>query len=288
MGLQGGSLQTRLCYKYRTMRFAALMLALLAVLAPRAIAQTPTVFEAASVKPNTSGGGGANFQIFPGGQFRATNATVRQLVQAAYDFAFERFQIIGGPPWIDVNRFDVQATPAAPVEAGRTATPQEIAVRIQALLADRFKLVLRPETREMPRFDLVVSQPGRLTPNAGACAPRGPAPKADGDVRPWCGLTFPPDTGDLQHLVGAGVTMATLARRLQGSVEALVIDRTGLTGGYDFRLEYLPRNLQRQQDASAGVSIFTALQEQLGLRLEPRRGPVEVVVIDGVEKPTGN
>jgi uncharacterized protein (TIGR03435 family) len=82
--------------------------------------------------------------------------------------------------------------------------------------------------------------------------------------------------------------METLARRIQGSVEAIVADRTGLTGIYDFSLEFLPRNLQRQQDASAGVSMFTALPEQLGLRLDATRGPVAVVVIERVERPTAN
>lgn len=194
-----------LCYKHRTMR-TILAFTLVVAAAAALRAQAPLAFDAASVKPNTSGGAGAGFQIFPGGQFRATNATVRQLVQSAYDFAFERFQIVGGPSWIDVDRFDVQAAPAAPAEAGREAgriaTPEEIAVRIQALLADRFRLVLRRETRDMQRFDLVVDRPGRLTPNAGTCAPRGPAGKAAGDTRPWCGLTLRPDAGDLQHMVG--------------------------------------------------------------------------------------
>jgi uncharacterized protein (TIGR03435 family) len=250
--------------------------------------QVPTTFDVASVRRNTSGGAGSNFQIFPGGQFRATNATVRQLVQAAFDFRYERFQITGGPSWIDVERYDVQAAPAA--QGGdRIATPEEIARRIQALLAERFKLVIRTETREMQRYDLVVARPGLLEGSvAGACAPRSTAKPAE-DARPYCGFSFPSDTGDLQHLVGTGVSIGELPRRLQQSVEAIVVDRTGLTGTYDFRLDYLrARNLGDQQAVAAGVSIFTALQEQLGLRLEPRRGPVEVVVIESVERPTEN
>jgi uncharacterized protein (TIGR03435 family) len=265
----------------------------LAIAATAAGAQAPEAFEAASIKPNTSGGAGGLFQIFPGGQFKATNATLRQLVQGAYDFTLERFQIVGGPPWIDVDRFDVQATPGAQANADRIATPQEIAIRIQRLLADRFHLVSRRETREMPRFDLVVARPGALKANAGTCAPRGPAPKDAADARPYCGFSFPPDTGDLQHLIGTGVTIQTLARRLQQSVEAIVVDKTGLTGSYDFSLDFLrARTLGGPQDAnpsaSSGVSIFTAVQEQLGLRLESTRGPVEVVVIESVEKPTEN
>lgn len=252
-----------------------------------ALAQAPVVFDAASVKPNTAGGSGASFQIFPGGQFKATNATVRQLVQAAYDFTYERFQIVGGPAWIDVERFDVSASPAADGPAGRVATPQEIAVRIQALLADRFKLTMRRESREMQRFDLVVARPGVLTQNAGTCAPRGPNPRPAEDTRPWCGLAFPPDAGDVQHWVGTGITMDVVARRLQPIVEAIVADKTGLTGAYDLTLDYL-RGAPGQSDAGVGVSVFTALQEQLGLRLEATRGQVDVVVIDRVERPTAN
>jgi uncharacterized protein (TIGR03435 family) len=248
----------------------------------------PTTFDVASVRKNTSGGAGSQFRIFPGGQFRAANATVRQLVQAAYDFTYERFQIVGGPSWIDEERYDVQA---APVEQSRDriATAQEIAVRIQALLADRFKLVMRRELRDMQLYDLRVARPGALRANSGTCAPRGPEPKAADDVRPYCGLSARPDSGEVEHLVGTGVRIPVLARRLQQFVEAVVVDQTDLAAEYDFTLDYVrPRNLAERQDAPNGVSIFTALQEQMGLRLVPRRGPVEVVVIDRVERPSEN
>jgi uncharacterized protein (TIGR03435 family) len=248
----------------------------------------PTTFDVASVRKNTSGGGGAQFQILPGGQFRAANATVRQLVQAAHDFAYERFQVVGGPTWIDDERYDVQAAPVAQ-SRDRIATPQEIAVRVQALLADRFKLVMRRETREMELYDLRLARPGTLHRNSGTCAPRGPEPKAADDSRPYCGLSSRPDSGDVEHLVGTGVPIAVLARRLQQLVEAIVVDQSGLMEAFDFTLDYVrPRNFAQRPEASAGVSIFTALQEQMGLRLVPRRGPVEVVVIDSVERPTEN
>ena len=248
----------------------------------------PTTFDVASVRKNTSMGAGAQFQIFPGGQFRATNATVRQLVQAAYDFTYERFQIVGGPSWIDEERYDVQAAPVAQ-SRDRIATAEEIAVRIQALLADRFKLVMRREMREMQRYDLRVERPGTLRVNSGTCAPRGPEPRAADDVRPYCGLSTRPDTGDVEHLVGTGVRLPVLARRLQQFVEAVVVDQTELVAAYDFTLDYIrPRNIAERQGAADGVSIFTALQEQMGLRLVPRRGPVEVMVIDRVERPSEN
>jgi uncharacterized protein (TIGR03435 family) len=109
------------------------------------------------------------------------------------------------------------------------------------------------------------------------------------DPRPYCGLSTRPDSGDVEHMVGTGVRIPVLARRLQQLVEAIVVDRTDLMGTYDFTLDYIrPRNLTGRQDAVDGVSIFTALQEQMGLRLVSRRGPVEVIVIDSVERPTEN
>jgi uncharacterized protein (TIGR03435 family) len=291
------------CYKDSTMANAlmtsARLLALMSLTSAfsslpihpvaQAPAAAPTTFDVASVRKNTSGGAaGGQFQIFPGGQFRAANASVRQLVQAAYDFTYERFQIVGGPSWIDEERYDVQAAPVAQ-SRDRIATPQEIAVRIQALMADRFKLVLRPETREMQLYDLRLARPDALRVNAGTCAPRAAEPKAADDVRPYCGLLSRPDSGGLEHLVGTGVRIPVLARRLQQLVEAIVVDQTDLAAAYDFTLDYVrPRNFADRQDATDGVSIFTALQEQMGLRLVPRRGPVEVMVIDRIERPTEN
>ena len=258
-------------------------------LAAQAPAAAPTTFDVASVRKNTWGGAaGGQFQIFPGGQFRAANATVRQLVQAAYDFTYERFQIVGGPSWIDDERYDVQAAPVTQ-SRDRIATPQEIAVRIQAMLADRFKLVLRREMREMQLYDLRVARPGALRANTDTCAPRGREPKATDDARPYCGLSSRADSGGLEHLVGTGVPMPILARRLQQLVEAIVVDQTDLAAAYDFTLDYVrPRDFAERRDVTDGVSIFTALQEQMGLRLLPRRAPVEVMVIDSVERPTEN
>jgi uncharacterized protein (TIGR03435 family) len=253
-------------------------------------AAAPTTFDVASVRKNTSGGAaGGQFQILPGGQFRAANATVRQLVQAAYDFTYERFQIVGGPSWIDDERYDVQAAPA-PQSRDRIATPQEIAIRIQALMADRFKLVLRREKREMQLYDLRLARPGVLRANTGTCAQRGPQPKAADDARQYCGLlSTPPDSAGIEHLVGTGVRIPALAKRLQPLVEAIVVDQTDLAAAYDFTLEYIrPRDLAERRDVTDGVSIVTALQEQLGLRLVPRRGPVEVIVIESIGRPSEN
>jgi uncharacterized protein (TIGR03435 family) len=148
---------------------------------------------------------------------------------------------------------------------------------------------MRRETRDMQLYDLRVIRSGALRASSGTCVPRGPQPKAADDPRQYCGLSILPDSGEVEHLVGTGVRIPVLARRLQQFVEAVVVDHTDLAGAYDFTLDYVrARNLAERQGAANGVSIFTALQEQLGLRLVPRRGPVEVVVIDRVDRPTEN
>jgi uncharacterized protein (TIGR03435 family) len=147
-------------------------------------------------------------------------------------------------------------------------------VRIQAMLADRFKLVLRREMREMQLYDLRVARPGALRANTDTCAPRGREPKAKDDARPYCGLSSRADSGGLEHLIGTGVPMPILARRLQQLVEAIVVDQTDLAAAYDFTLDYVrPRDFAERRDVTDGVSIFTAVQEQMGLRLLPRRAP---------------
>jgi uncharacterized protein (TIGR03435 family) len=181
---------------------------------------------------------------------------VRQLVQPAYDFTYERFRILGGPSWIDDERYDVRAAPVAQ-SRDRIATPQEIAVRVQALLADRFKLVLRRETREMQLYDLRLARPGALRANTDTCTPRTQEPKAADDARPYCGLSFLPDSSGLEHLVGTGVRIPVLARRLQQLVEAIVVDRTDLVAAYDFTLDYVrPRNFADRLEVTDGVSIL--------------------------------
>jgi uncharacterized protein (TIGR03435 family) len=257
-----------------------------AVVGP-AMAQEPRSFEAVSIRPNESGDGGMMFQILPGGRFRALNTTVRELLRAAYQFELERFQIVGGPSWVDSDRFDIQAT------VGGDASPEQMSAMVRSLLVERFGLATRRETRELPIFHLVARddrRPGpQLAAATGNCVARDLArPSApDSDNRPPCGFSFPPDAGDLQHMVGTAVTMEQLAQRLRMYADGMVVDRTGLTGRFDLRLEYMPASVARS-DPGVGVSIFTAVQEQLGLRLQSTRGPVEVLVVERVERPSAN
>ena len=260
-------------------------------------APAPPAFEAASVKRN---GGGTPFVRLitqPGGRFSATNVTARMLVNAAFSappVALAPFQIVGGPDWLDTDRFDVTAVgpPAAPGE------PPATAAMVRRLLEERFKLTVRPEKRDMPIYELVLARrdggPGpRLRPVTRDCETMFAAAQN--------GAAFPPpeqcgSRGGLGTLTGGAMTMPELAGQLTRIADRMVVDRTGLAGQFDVELSFTPAADQRPPGAPpgapapavdpAGPSFFTALQEQLGLKLEPARGPVDVIVIEHIERPT--
>src|SRR5262245_7885124 len=272
--------------------------------APRVGAQQPPepTFEVTSVKPNKSGDGRVMMGMQPGGRVTATNVPLRMLVQQSYDV--QPFQIVGGPNWIVSDRFDIVA------KAPEGFTPDRMRPMMRALLAGRFKLKAHKETREMQSYELVLARSdGKLGPNltpsktdcAAARGRRGggppPAPPQPGQPIE-CGMML-----GIGNLNAGGMSLAELARSLSGSVGRIVIDKTGLTGGYDFQLTYAPEG--RGGGGPLGLppgappvgvdvpaadpnrpSLFTALQEQLGLKLDSQKGPVEVLVIDSVEQPT--
>jgi uncharacterized protein (TIGR03435 family) len=251
---------------------------LLALAATLALAQTPATptFEAASVRTNTSGqarmSGGVR-----GRTYTAVNMPLRPIIAAAYDLSLQTFRLLGGPAWIDAERFDVTGT--LPEGAGR----RELPMMLRALLADRFRLVVHTETRETPTYKLVVAgRDGKLGSGLR---------KADVDCE-----TAPADRDHCQSqisdtIVGRGQTLRSLARMLSPFVGRQVVDQTGLKGGFDFDLQFPelvagPGGVGPAVDA--GGSVFTALQEQLGLKLVSTKGPLEFVVIDSVEHPTEN
>jgi uncharacterized protein (TIGR03435 family) len=267
-------------------------------------------FEAASVKANKSGPGQTALFFQPGGRFRATNITLKMLIGAAYGTPqpLPDFQLIGGPKWMDSDRFDVVAKAPGDPQPGPNGPPPQMFLMIQSLLAERFHLKVHYETREMPIYALVLARSDgklgpRMTPSATDCAARmaemrarggPPAPPAPGE-RPPCGARMFPGN------VSAGaMTMTQIVNGLarMSGLNRTVVDRTGLTGSYDFDLTFTPDQMpQGRGDPPPGApplpaidpngpSLFTALQEQLGLKLEPARGPVNVLVIDNVEPPT--
>jgi uncharacterized protein (TIGR03435 family) len=247
-------------------------------------------FEAASVKRNDSGTGSSERNVGAGGRMVFVNFSVRQLIVAAYDI--QAFQLIEGPSWAGTDRFDVTA------KAETNAPLAELNLMLRSLLAERFKLVVRLEKRELPRYTLMKArEDGRLgpalKPAAVDCGPTGrgrgiPAPGAAPGPPKGCRAWISPTGIDF-----AGQTMGELARVLGMAVRRPVTDKTGLTGGYDLQLSFAPEAPAGAGGDAAPIdpnapSLFTALQEQLGLKLESERGQVDVVVIENVEQPTEN
>lgn len=224
----------------------------------------------------------------PGGGYAGTNLTLHQLVAEA--FRLRPFQVIGGPGWIKIDRFDVNAR--AP--EGTTGRPDPM---LRTLLADRFKLRVHTETKEQQVYALVLARPdGRLgpqlTPSTVDCAPPSPDSgpgTTPSPARSSCGMNVN-TSATSGTLTGIGQPLSRLATALAGfGVEGMVVDRTGLTGNFDITLQWTPEILRAAAagtPAGDGPSLFTAMQEQLGLKLESSRGPVEYLVIDSAELPT--
>jgi uncharacterized protein (TIGR03435 family) len=245
-----------------------------------AIAQTSRpAFEVVTIKRNTShlsnnGGGYVSY-----GRFNMTNVAVRTLIRIAYhtDAELMPSQVVGGPDWTGTARYDITAK-TGPEFAGRPAGGQMLGVRrllLQSLLEERFALRVHRETRDLERYALVrARQDGTLGPSIGP--PRRCVP----DVPPQCGVTAIPG-----HFTAGRAPLAALVNYIASGVlvDRVIVDRTGLNGIYELNLDWA-----RDQTETDKPSIFTALQEQLGLKLEIESGPVDVVVVDQVERPVEN
>jgi uncharacterized protein (TIGR03435 family) len=263
----------------------------------------PMSFEVASVKQNVSGDQGIRFGMQPGGRFNAVNAPVRELIRFAY--LVQNFQIVDAPDWIREDRYDITAKAEGDIPPSPPGQLGPMQMMMRSLLADRFKLVVREDTREQPLYALMLNRAdGQLGPQltrsttdcaAVAAAARGrggrgfalPAP----GERPQCGFF-----GGIGQYRAGGMQLSDLARALSGQLQRVVIDRTGLTGAFDLDLTYTPDQLPQGPPPPGapplpaidpnGPSIFTAMQEQLGLKLEATRGPVPVLVVQRIERPT--
>jgi bla regulator protein blaR1 len=261
-------------------------------------APAPLTFEVASIKPspqNCPGGPCQSMISFePGGGLRVAGVPLKRLIGIVYQV--QDFQISGGPTWIDTDRFDINATAESPDAADRfpedpshltdeqrKTGADRMRERLRNLLADRFQLVIRRETKEQQVYALVVAKGGPKLQESK---------DGKGMMRLGRGM-----------LSGEGVKLDFLATALSGRLGRPVIDKTGLTGKYDLDLKWTPDpgqyppaspgppppgvQLPPPPDAN-GPSLFTALTEQLGLRLESEKAPAEVLVIDRVEKPSEN
>ncbi|MGB7264364.1 MAG: TIGR03435 family protein [Terracidiphilus sp.] len=205
------------------------------------------------------------------GRLYATNVSLFTLIW--WSFEIPESRILGAPSWANSKRFDIEATADPSVDAqlkGLTsdAGRKEKEKMVQALLADRFKLATHTETRELPIYTLVVAKGG---PKLGALQDSGTSINRGSD----------------RIEVQTSNSVPTLAEQLSMIAGRDVVDQTGITGRYDLKLQWTPDD-GTAPAADSGPSIFTALEEQLGLKLEPARGPVKVLVIDRVEMPSAN
>jgi uncharacterized protein (TIGR03435 family) len=253
-------------------------------------------FEVASVKRNKSGEQGGRIVVQPGGRFNALNATIQQVILRAY--GVQGFQIAGGPSWINSERFDIDA------KAASDLTPDQFSTALKTLLGERFKLAVHTETRDLPIYALVLAKKdGKLGPQlrrsrvdcdavAAAAAAQGgaPPPVAPGEWPP-CSIGFS-GAGQMGARSKPLSQLLTFFSQVTGRT---VVDRTGLTGGFDIDLKWTPEpsSLPLLPPGAPpadpnGPSIFTAIEEQLGLKLESQKAPLQALVIDGIELPTEN
>jgi uncharacterized protein (TIGR03435 family) len=260
-------------------------------------------FEVAAVRENTSNDGKINIGIQPGGRFTVVGAPLAELIRIA--FAVQRTQVVGAPDWTETARFDITAKAESDIQGTPPGGPPgQLNFMLQDLLEDRFKLRAHRETRELPIYALTLARTdGKLgqglrvsTVDCAAMRGRGPGgrggppagpPPAGG---PLCGMRIAPN-----QVAAGGMSIAQLTPMLSQFTQRIVLDRTGLQGTFDIDLTFTPERMPQGPPPPGapplaidpnGPSLFTALQEQLGLKLESDRAPVEVLVIDHVERPT--
>ena len=229
--------------------------------------QTPQQFEVAVIRPNVSGvSAGTSFSVFDGGRLVITNEPVKLLIRAA--FQLQNAQIAGGPAWLDGDRYDIEAKTGRPerIEQG------QMGPLLQSLLKDRFNLKFHRETRELTVYALVVEKNQK--------SPLKLKVKAEGEVNGMKSSSMPGKS----QLIGTAVPMSDLSSHVGNRLGRIVVDKTGLRESYDFTLEWASDDARD----SPAPSLVTALKEQLELRLESQKNPVEVLVIDSLERPSEN
>jgi uncharacterized protein (TIGR03435 family) len=262
-------------------------------------AQAPA-FEVASVRPNASDGT-SEIRSMPNGRFTATNASLRALVLRAY--GLHESQLVAAPGWITTERYDIDARAAAPPADG----PEALLPMLRTLLADRFALRARTETRELPAYVLTLAKRDRrlgpqIRPTEADCT--GAATPTQDQIRaaardgwPPCGLVYivsfttgGPDGVVKIRVRRSATTIADFARTLVTAVDRPVVDRTGLDGRFDVEYSYAPRPVTGPAvDAVENLPLLgAALEEQLGLKLESERTDVPVLVVESIERASPN
>jgi uncharacterized protein (TIGR03435 family) len=275
----------------------------------RAQSQSPDAekpsFEAASIKPTKGGDVRTMLLIRPGGKVTAAGLTVKGLVMEAYDV--KEAQISGAPAWFNFERYDIDAKPEDSAGAAMDKLPPEqrkrqLMLMLQSLLAERFQLVLGHEQKELPVYALVVAKNGPKLKKSAFVLPDKP-PADPHFPKPGS----PPPPGGIWmngpgQLTSTGIGLPMFVNVLSRLAGRAVIDKTGLTGSYDFALQWTPEMGQGPMTPggpgpgaggpppaeASGPSLFTALQEQLGLKLESEKAQMDVLVIEHVERPSEN
>jgi uncharacterized protein (TIGR03435 family) len=285
----------------------------MAVVAIPLLSQAPGAarpsFEVASVKPSDPGQRGSSIMNQPGGRLVIRAVPLRALITFAY--RVRDFQISGGPGWVTTDRWDMEARaeegsitpPNGPPDPN---TPDAMAIRLQSLLEDRFQLKFHRETRDLPIYELSLAKGGlklKLSEDQTPYQPpeRGappPPPLQRGGAMPRFSMRM--GRGNLE---GVAMDIPNIVQAFSSQLGRTVVDKTGLKGLYDFKLQWTPDTVAQGGPGGLagpggpeaappidpnGPSIFTAIQEQLGLKLDSTKGPVEVLVIDNVRKPTEN
>jgi len=285
------------------------------------ILQSPLQFDVSSIKPNTGGPGPTMIQMPPTGRVNILNASVRSVLRVSY--RLQDYQIIGGPDWMNADRFDIQATPPAGYQPEPLGPPclaancplTPVQLMMQGLLADRFQLKTHRESRELPIYELTIAKSGFKPKEVAPPPPRGPGalppppppPPPPGTPPPTNPNSLPtPPPGAMMNfgvgIAASAVPFAALASALTEILGRPVIDKTGIKGYYDFKMVFSRDGISNAgplPPPSGGLtpgvvatdpapSIFTAIQEQLGLKLDSAKGPVEVLLIDGIQKPMEN
>lgn len=241
-------------------------------------AHPPVAFDVASIKPSDKPAGGSSLHRLPDSV--TSSGVLRRLILFAYDL--RDFQITGGPDWVNTQVWEISARvdppdpdPATLDEAGRQGLLDAERQRLRSLMADRFQFKCHTITKELPIYELVTAKGGaKLTPTT-ASEHEQHSMSSNGNNRSV-------------KLVAAGVTLRDITRYLSSEVGRNVVDKTGLTGSYDIIMTFMPAMASAADSEASGATIFTALEEQLGLKLVPAKGPVPVLVIDSVEKPSDN
>lgn len=263
--------------RFSSALIARLFAALLVV--PAAFAAC--TFDVASIRLNDSGTAGSSLGPGPGGGIRATNVTALQLITFANDF--RDFQVEGGPDWLRTVRFDVTAKEDA---AASTVSPRDMNAAqresyinrqrecMQTLLQERFQLAAKLTSKELQGYVLTVGKNGhKLQPTT--------SPEQNQSMRT--------NSGNVGRIEATATPISNLATSLSSILRRKVLDQTGITGAYDFKLDWTPEaGSSEGGELAVTANLFTAIQEQLGLKLESKKIPLDVIVIERLEKPSDN